>query len=163
MSDGNNPRDEQYEAEITDSDEIDLADFPPERLLGVGDLLAADVTAAGEYAPDNLRLRQRRLLPDVARADDDGRPPALTDPHDFGPDLEQRLVGDEGDTDWDVIDPGAGLSDAATPGHPRADTRPAEEAAIHLEDDQAPASDPLPTLGATRAGLDPDERRGRSR
>jgi hypothetical protein len=52
MTDSTEPRDDQAEAEATDSDEIDAADFPPEHSMGVGDLLANDVTAADESAPE---------------------------------------------------------------------------------------------------------------
>jgi hypothetical protein len=127
------PRDDQYEAEVTDPDEIDPVGFPPDEPLGVGDLLAADVTAAGDYAPDNLRQRQARLRPDVAVADEVERgevPPELTDD------------ADPGEVDWDVIDPGAVQSDSSVSAHHPTDTWPAEEAAVHVEHDLAAGGGP---------------------
>jgi hypothetical protein len=126
MSDAPNPRDEQDEAEATDADEIDVADFPPDRPTGVRELLANDVAAADEYAPDDLRRREGRLEPDVAVADDEV-PPALTDPE------RAPLEGAPGEADWDVIDPGAAPSDSASAGRRPDDTWPAEEAALHEE------------------------------
>jgi hypothetical protein len=120
------PRDDQYEAEVTDSDEIDPLDFPPDALVGVDDLLDADVPMAGDYAPDDLRRRQRRLRPDAPRAEDPERglvAPELTD------------TAEPGETDWDVVDPGAALSDSTVTAHHPADTWPAEEAAVHIEED----------------------------
>jgi hypothetical protein len=123
MTDSTDPRDDQAEAEATDSDEIDATDFPPEHSMGVGDLLANDVTAADEYAPDTLAIRDRRVNPDVARADD----PAVTA---TAPELDED--GDPAEEDWDVVDPGAVLTDSAAASHAREDTRPAEEAALHI-------------------------------
>jgi hypothetical protein len=164
MTDGRDTRDDQYEAEVTDQDEIDVLDFPPERPLGLGDLLAPDVTAAGEYAPDDLRRRQLRLRPDVARADDMTGGPALSAPGDpYGPDVADEQVADRGTSDWDIVDPGARLADSPGADHRPVDSWPAEEAAIHLIDDRAPVDDPLPTFGAARAGAWDDEPRGRRR
>jgi hypothetical protein len=171
MSDSSNQSDDQYEAEATDSDEIDLQDFPPDRPLGIDDLLGSDVSAAGDYAPDNLRQRDRRLRPDVARSDDprisEVAPGGLIDPDDpYGDDGTAQLVGERTDGDWDVIDPGAVLSDSVAADHRSSDSWPAEEAALHLIDESVADGDdlqPLPHLRGTAAGRAGDHDRGRSR
>jgi hypothetical protein len=125
MTDTPDPQDDQAAAEDTDADEIDAADFPPERSLGVDDLLDDDVTAAGGYAPDNLRTRLRREDPEARPAgdgDDAAPAPRLTGP------------GEPAEDDWEIIDPGGVLSDSTAAAH-GTDTWPAEEAALHIVDD----------------------------
>jgi hypothetical protein len=107
---------------MTDADETDPLDDPPETALGVEDLLDDDVPAAGGHAPDDLRARMRREEPDVARPGDPDLgtvpPGGITD------------QGEPGEPDWDVIDPGGARTDtAADP-----DRWPAEEAAMHIVD-----------------------------
>jgi hypothetical protein len=146
------PRDDQYEAEVTDSDEIDPLDFPADRPMGVDDLLRGDVMAAGDYAPDTLRMRSRRL--DTAAGDSadprviDLVPGGITSPGDG----QDEAATERGPGDWDVIDPGGVLADSCVAGHRRIDSWPAEEAALHLTDDTPPDDmDPLPhPIGADR-------------
>jgi hypothetical protein len=136
--------DDQTAAEILDDDEIDILDFPPDRSVGVDDLLDDDVPAAGDYAPDDLRRRLARELPDVVVPHDDiglvapGGVIDLDDP--LGPDGTGELVGEVAEAD-----PGFGgavLSDSAVAGHDT-DTWPAEDAALHLVDEEA-GDDRLP-------------------
>jgi hypothetical protein len=163
MRDRSDIRDDQYEAEVTDSDEVDVLDFPPERSLGVEELLANDVTAAGEYAPDTLRGRKARLHPDVVTSDDlritGVAPGGLADPDDpYGFDERDQQVGERSAADWQVVDPGMVLADSSAAGHRGVDEWPAEEAALHLEDGEDPASAALPSYADGRAGFIENER-----
>jgi hypothetical protein len=127
--------DDQDQAEALDPDEVDVVDFPPEHTLGVGELLAHDVTAAGEYAPDNLAIRELREEPELDGLDDTGAAaPHLVDADGArGPGGTAGLVADRAEEDWDVVDPGGALTESA--GGPGTDTWPAEEAAIHVVDE----------------------------
>jgi hypothetical protein len=114
-------RDEQDMAEALDADRFDPQDFPPEHSPGVADLLAEEVTAAGDYAPDDLITRLQREEPDVSEPD--------------GPDASLRGGIDEsgavGEPDDDVMDRGA----APAEGSAAARSLPAEEAALHITDE----------------------------
>jgi hypothetical protein len=128
MSTPRQSRDDQYEAEVTDAEEIDAVDFPPDTALGVDDLLADDVPTAGDYAPDTLEGRERRLRPETAPTDgaglDSAAPGGLT------------AADGPGEPDWEVVDPGGPFADSVSAAHHPSDTWSAEEAALHVETDE---------------------------
>jgi hypothetical protein len=139
--------DDQYAAEILDDDEVDLLDYPPDHSLGVDDLLDDDVPAAGEYAPDDLRHRLAREEPEVTVGGGGDfaavAPGGVIDPDDaFGPDGTKELIGELGEPDSDVG--GVILADSARAGR-GSDTWPAEEAALHLEQDDIVLDDDEPS------------------
>jgi hypothetical protein len=117
-------RDEQDQAEMLDPDEIDPAAFPPDRPTGVDNLLAEDVTAADEYAPDSVRSREWREEPELTGLGTEPEPvPHLTD------------TGEPAEDDDDVFDRGGVLTEAYGGD---AGTEPAEEAAVNVVGDDGP-------------------------
>jgi hypothetical protein len=113
--------DEQDRAEATDADVVDdvddysgdedLADFPPDRPLGVK---TVGVTPVEEDAGESFAERTSRQVPEDAAPDDIAAVGQLVDPDASTLDDEEELLGEE--------QPGVGLS--------------AEEAAMHIEPDR---------------------------
>lgn len=68
------PHDDQSEAEALDRENFDPGAFPPERPLGIPDLVRSDALTAGEQADDSIADRHLREEPDVferaSQADD---------------------------------------------------------------------------------------------
>jgi hypothetical protein len=125
------PQDPQAVAEATDEDELDPAGFPPDRPLGVPELVREDVALAGEQAPDSLADRKLREEPEVWEPGG-GRSPAddgaaLVDAgFDAGSGADGDTVGELAEEDPS----GVVLSDAAS--GTGGIEHPAEEAAVHV-------------------------------
>lgn len=117
MSDEDNRSDEQDRAEALDPDMIDpeLHDIPPDQPLGVDDPTVDD------RVTDDIEARRRREMPDHIRP-----PRPLVQPWE---EEDEALLDDEADLVAEaLVDARDPESDPAPP--------PAEEAALHLEDEE---------------------------
>jgi hypothetical protein len=123
------PRDEQELAEALDADEIDPGQVPPDRPMGLPDLVRADAKTAGQQAEDSVADRAAREEPEQG-----GRGPseppvellAVDDRESGTPDGQMAGAVAEPDHERDV----SRLSDSSDSG----EVPPAEEAAIHIEE-----------------------------
>jgi hypothetical protein len=116
--------DEQDEAEGLDDDVVGGGAYPPDEPFGLPELLARDVTAAGEYASDSVEERSVR---EQSSGPGDEEPDVPFGLVDLAPDGEIDLTAELGEPD----DDGVVLSEAV---RPRVDDRSPEEAALHIEE-----------------------------
>ena len=137
--------DEQDQAESLDSEELEGAEFPPDRYQGVNQY---GVTAAEEAWDEPLEERISREEPEEpARRDD--RPPVLVAPEDGGffDDEAEAIALDEAGVDDGPLaedDELSGDPSVRSEASERGRGVSAEEAAIHIEGDGEPLPDDLP-------------------